>query len=126
MTQNCYVKVTNNSKNEFYDVGPFINSGSQLFSESECAINWIYKQIGLIKVEYPEANLVKHRWCYLKDDFTGPFADIKVEISDFTFEIFTLVDYKYHNVISELVDENHIPLGFNLSHSNLSENDSLL
>lgn len=113
MTNNCYVKVNNKTKDESYDVGPFIESGNEKFSDSESAINWIYKQIGLIKVINPDAILIKHKWNYLKDDFMGPSADIKVEIAEFTFEIFSLKDPRNHDVISEEFEENNIPPGFN-------------
>jgi len=111
MPQNCYVKVTNTLKNEFYDVGPFINSGNDQFYDSHSAINWIYKQVGLIKVNTPDANLTKHRWDYSRDEL-GNSADIKIEISDFIFEIFNLISQDSHNVINELLVENKIPPGF--------------
>lgn len=112
MSKKCYVKVINNINNESYDVGPFIYSGNDSFSESESAIDWIYKQIGLIKVNNPDATLVKHRWNYKNDDFMGISADVKIEIDGFIFEIFELVDQRIQYVINESVEENNIPPGF--------------
>lgn len=103
MSKNCYVRVTNSINQEVYDVGPFSYSGNEPFTESESAITWIYKQIGLIKIQAPEATLIKHRWNYTNEPFDGAKADILVEIGGFNFEIINLVDYKYHNVLSELV-----------------------
>lgn len=102
MTDNCYVRVTNNTKQEYYDIGPFSHSGNEPFSELESAINWVYRQIGLIKVQTPDAKLIKHRWNYDAETFFGSKADIYVEIGDFAFEIINLIDSKYYNVIEEL------------------------
>ncbi|VUF53814.1 hypothetical protein HYP22_gp42 [Escherichia phage ESSI2_ev015] len=106
MATNCYVRVLDNNTKRVYDVGPFINSGNEAFSGADSAINWIYKQIGLVKIQYPESTLIKHKWDYVKDDFYGPTADVKVEISNFIFEIFKLLPADTQNVINEQITDN--------------------
>lgn len=108
--QSCYVKIINSKDNSSYDVGPFQNSGSLIFSENKTAIDWIYKQLGLIKTMQPDAMLIKHRWIYKQDDATRASADIKVELGDFIFEIFNLESVDYKNVVCELIeDQNTMP-----------------
>jgi hypothetical protein len=90
-----------------YDVGPFEASGGA-FRMADSAIDWVYKQIGLLKSKYPDAILIKHRWNY-KAEGRGPFGDeaivdIRVEIAGFTFEIVPLRTPKYTNVIEELIE----------------------
>ncbi|MDT7849435.1 hypothetical protein Q9292_07420 [Methylophilus sp. VKM B-3414] len=102
-----YVHVTS-SAGESYDVGPFEVSGALRFSDSDAAIDWIYKQIGLIKIQHPDASLIKHRWKYSQKS-GGIFGedavvDIKVEIAEFFFEIHPLKTPKYANVIDELIE----------------------
>lgn len=89
-----------------YDVGPFDISGGCRFSDG--AIDWIYKQIGILKSKFPESVLVKHRWNY-KAKGAGVFGneavvDIKVELAGFTFEIVPLKTPTHTNVIEEQVD----------------------
>ncbi|HBL7013942.1 hypothetical protein [Serratia marcescens] len=105
MSQHCYVRVNNNIKNETYDVGPFNYSGNESCFESDSAISWIYKQIGLIKIQNPEAVLIKHRWNYTNDSFWGVKADVLIEIDCFSFEIINLAYYKHHDVLSELITQ---------------------
>ena len=100
MSEKCFVKVSNNSNHTFYEVGPFEYSGNQIFNESNSAINWIYKQIGIIKTQSNDAELIKHKWNYNKNDFEST-AEIKVEIGNFIFETVILIDPQYHNVINE-------------------------
>lgn len=101
MPTHCYVKVFDGNNGKGYDIGPFANSGNDLFSSNDSAINWIYKQIGLIKVNHPDTPLIKHKWLYMKDEFLDVSADVKVEIQNITFEIFNLISPS-HNVIDEL------------------------
>lgn len=101
MTTPCYVKVLNKNNDESYDVGPFDFSGNELASNAASAINWIYKQIGIIKTRNPESPLIKHTWSYVRDEFLGPKANIKIEIDNIIFEIFSLVAPDRHNVIDE-------------------------
>lgn len=122
MSQHCYVRVKDNIKNENYDVGPFSHSGNESFSESESAITWIYKQIGLIKIQTPDATLIKHRWNYTNEPFLGPKADVLIEIGDFNFEIINLVNYKYYNVLSELISQTDTYTAQDKNENALSEN----
>jgi len=102
MKMSCYVKVHNAKEQKIYDVGPFDYSGNQAFLEtSNSAINWIYKQIGIIKTHHPEAPLIKHKWSYTLDEFLGAEAEVKVEIHDISFEIFILTSPDTHNVANE-------------------------
>ncbi|GEM_PF-3488494 len=101
MTSYCYVRVHNGNTNESYDVGPFDYSGNESAFHTPSAINWIYKQIGIIKTKNPESPLIKHKWTYVKDDFFGPKADVKVEVNNITFETYTLVPPDRHNVVAE-------------------------
>jgi hypothetical protein len=103
-----YVHVTS-SAGESYDVGPFEVSGGLRFGDG--AIDWIYKQIGLIKTQHPDASLIKHRWNY-SEKSGGLFGesaivDIKVEIAGFFFEIHPLKTPKYAQVIDELIERDH-------------------
>lgn len=100
-----YVHVSGNNETS-YDVGPFENSGGIRFSEG--AIDWIYKQIGILKSKFPESVLIKHRWNY-KAKGAGVFGeeavvDIKVEIAGFSFEIVPLKNPSYANVIEEQIE----------------------
>lgn len=101
MATPCYVRVCNGNTNESYDVGPFDYSGNDSAFHTPSAMNWIYKQIGIIQTKNPESPLIKHKWSYVKDDFFGPKADVKVEVNNITFEIFTLVQPDIHNVVEE-------------------------
>jgi len=89
-----------------YDVGPFDVSGGPRFSDG--AIDWIYKQIGLLKSKYPNAELIKHKWDYRNSGsgFLGEEAvvDINVEIAGFTFEIVPLKSPSSSRVIDELIE----------------------
>lgn len=101
-----YVHVTSNT-GESYDVGPFEVSGGLRFSDG--AIDWVYKQIGLIKTHNPDASLIKHRWNYSEktDGIFGgenTIVDIKVEIAGFFFETHPLKSQKYMQVIDELIE----------------------
>lgn len=100
-----YVHVSLNDGSS-YDVGPFEVSGGLRFSDG--AIDWIYKQVGLLKSKFPDASLIKHRWNYIEKG-NGIFGDeaivdIKVEIAGFTFEIVPLKHPRYANVVSELIE----------------------
>ena len=100
-----YVRVSENNESS-YDVGPFEVSGGLRFSEG--AIDWIYKQIGILKSKFPESVLIKHRWNY-KEKGAGVFGDeavvdIKVEIAGFSFEIVPLKHPSYANVIEEQIE----------------------
>lgn len=101
MTTHCFVRVLDKNSDSIYDVGPFSHSGNEAFCKSESAINWIYKQIGIIKTQYPDSSLIKHNWSYIKDDFFGPKADVKVEIQNIVFETYNLLSPDTHNVINE-------------------------
>lgn len=101
MKNHCYIRVYDGNVNKIYDVGPFDYSGNEPFFQTESAINWIYKQIGLIKTKYPDSPLIKHKWCYVKDDFSGSKVDIRVEINNIMFETFNLLSPETHNVIDE-------------------------
>jgi|GEM_PF-3927979 len=96
-----------------YDVGPFDVAGG--LRSSDGAIDWVYKQIGLLKSHFPEAILIKHRWNYKETGFTlladKTTVDIKVEIGGFTFEILPLGreivplrQSKTTDVIAELIE----------------------
>ena len=100
-----YVHVSENIETS-YDVGPFEVSGGRRFSQG--AIDWIYKQIGILKSKFPESVLIKHRWNY-KEMGAGVFGDeavveIKVEIAWFSFEIVPLKHPGYANVIEEQIE----------------------
>lgn len=100
-----YVQVSTDDGSS-YNVGPFDVSGGLRFSDG--AIDWIYKQIGLLKSKFPDASLIKHHWDY-KEKEAGVFGDeavvdVKVEIAGFTFEIIPLKHPKYTNVIEELIE----------------------
>lgn len=100
-----YVHVS--ESNEFsYDVGPFEVSGGQRFCEG--AIDWVYKQIGILKSKFPESVLVKHRWNY-KEQGAGVFGDeavvdIKVELAGYSFEIVALKHPGCFNVVEEEIE----------------------
>ena len=101
MPTHCYVRVYNGNTEKTYDVGPFEYSGNEAAFHTASAINWIYKQIGIIKTIYPDSPLIKHKWSYIKDDFLGPKADVIVEINNIIFETFNLLSSDMHNVIDE-------------------------
>lgn len=100
-----YVHVSENGRDS-YDVGPFEVSGGRRFSDG--AIDWIYKQIGILKSKFPESILKKHRWNYKEEssDIFGDEAvvDISVEIAGFSFEIVPLKNPHYANVIEEQIE----------------------
>ena len=100
-----YVHVTS-SNCESYDVGPFEVSGGLAFDNG--AIDWIYKQIGLIKIQHPEAVLIKHQWNYKEksNDIFGEEAvvEVNIEIAGFSFVIHQLKTAKYTQVIDELIE----------------------
>jgi len=86
MAQKCYVKVYDGNTQNTYDVGPFDYSGNQVYiPTNNSAINWIYKQIGIVKTQHPEAPLIKHKWSYITDDFLDSEAHVKVEINNILF-----------------------------------------
>ena len=104
MTKNYeFVNVTEPSGID-YSVGPFeINDGFAESSKSE-AVNWIYKQIGIIKTIYPDSQLIKHRWDYGVDQSAFVLerkVDIKVEILGYFFEVVSLKLPNSTNVIQE-------------------------
>ena len=104
-----YVHVSENNETS-YDVGPFEVSGGLRFSEG--AIDWIYKQIGILKSKFPDSVLIKHRWNY-KEKGAGVFGDeavvdIKVEIAGFSLEIVPLKHPGYANVIEEQIEPRSI------------------
>ncbi len=71
-----YVHVSKNNEVSF-DVGPFEVSGGVRFCEG--AIDWIYKQIGILKSQFPDAVLIRHRWDY-KEQGAGVFGDAAVVV----------------------------------------------
>lgn len=108
MTSKCYVKVCDENTHKTYDVGPFDYSGNEFFLQtSNSAINWIYKQIGIIKTQHPEAHLIKHKWTYIIDELCGAEAEVKVEIQNILFEIFILISPDTHNVTNENISHKY-------------------
>lgn len=96
-----YVRVL--SPEGAYDVGPFEFSGGNRWSDG--AVDWLYKQIGLLKTKFIDASLVKHRWNYQEGDFLQvATVDIKVEIAGYTFEILPLKNPKYADVVQEDIE----------------------
>ncbi|UNX69476.1 hypothetical protein [Klebsiella aerogenes] len=122
MAINSYVRVYNGNPDESYDVGPFGYGGNESAFHTPSAMNWIYKQIGIIKTKHPDSPLIKHRWSYIQDDFLGPKIDIKVEIHNIIFETFNLVSPEIHNVIDEQTTYEY-PDWVKNEHSHTDENN---
>lgn len=117
MAQKCYVKVYDGNTQKTYDVGPFDYSGNQVYTPANnSAINWIYKQIGIVKTQHPEAHLIKHKWSYITDAFLDSEAEVKVEINNILFEIFILTSPDTKNVINEKMHHEHPEWVENQSH----------
>ena len=104
---NYYVHVTEASGGS-YDVGPFEESGDG-FTHGKAAIDWLYRQIGLIKTSFPKEELVKHKWHYkeAKDMFASPIVEIEVEIAGYKLSIKSLNHPAYKNVIDEVIERKH-------------------
>lgn len=83
-----------------YDVGPF-PEGIDPFKHGSAAIDWIYRQVGILKVNEPNESLIKHEWYYKERDsgFSNPEVRVKVEISGYLFEIHELQSPSFKNVI---------------------------
>lgn len=101
MERHFYVRVSHSDENGTvsYDVGPFSTGSHPTISKS--AISWIYQQIGLIKLKFPQAELVKHGWDYTEIKGKELFSDvysritdldinIKIEIAGYEFTMFVL------------------------------------
>lgn len=103
-TTQYYVKVNAPDGGEYY-VGPFEDAGDS-FSYGSAAIDWLYRQIGLLKTAYPDAKLVKHKWRYQEKahGFDRPVVEVSVEIADFFFEIRELRAPSFTNVIQEVIE----------------------
>ncbi|WP_038051358.1 hypothetical protein [Thioalkalivibrio sp. ALJ1] len=98
-----YVEVNEPEGGEYY-VGPFGEAGDS-FSHGRAAIDWVYRQVGLLKVANPDAELVKHRWHYQESEhgFDDPTVEIAVEIAGYRMEIKSLRPPAFCNVIEEPV-----------------------
>lgn len=99
-----YVKVNNPAGDEYY-VGPFEEAGDS-FSFGRAAIDWLYRQIGLLKTANPDAKLVKNKWHYQEraSGFERPVVEVSVEIANFNFEIKELRPPAFTNVIQEVIE----------------------
>ena len=99
-----YVQVSEPSGSK-YDVGPFAEAGDS-FSYGKAAIDWIYRQIGLLKTAHPDAELVKHKWHYRERDngFSDPAVEIEIELAGFKLEIKALKPPSFQNVIEERIE----------------------
>jgi len=99
-----YVHVIEPSGDD-YDVGPFEESGHG-FTYGKAAIDYLYRQIGLLKTAYPEDKLIKHMWHYkeAKDAFANPLVEIDVEIAKYRLSIKSLNPPAYKNVIDEIIE----------------------
>ncbi len=101
-----YVRVAM-SDGQSRDIGPFEALSTFLVSRNS-AVDWIYLQIGMLKAQFPEATLIKHRWNYReksRDIFSdAAVVDIKVEMAGFVFETIQLHAPGYSHVVSELIE----------------------
>jgi hypothetical protein len=88
MSNRCYVHVSTPSGEE-YDVGPFDDVKRFIPGEETTAIDWIYKQIGMIVVADPDSRLIKHSWsCPEKESYrTEPNCKVRLGIAGFTMEV---------------------------------------
>ncbi|OOC49849.1 hypothetical protein B0684_04030 [Thioalkalivibrio versutus] len=93
-----YVQVQDPVGEEYY-VGPFAESGGG-FSVGRSAIDWVYKQVGVIMVADPNAELVKHRWHVKENEnfFDGPTVDVVVEIAGYCMEVKSLRPPAFTNI----------------------------
>ncbi len=72
-----------------FEVGPFDLAGGLRGSGS--AMDWLYRQLGLLMTHFPDARLIKHRWEYRESGFClladQTFVDVKLELAGFVFEL---------------------------------------
>jgi hypothetical protein len=96
--EHYFVKVT--TAEESYYAGPFAHAKAD-FANGDSAIDWIYRQIGILKAANPDSHLVKHAWEFIERD--GGFFDarpnIRVEVGSIVMEVLTLASPGYTNVL---------------------------
>jgi len=104
-----FVRVCKNNE-LFRDVGPF-DRVTQGIGDTIGALDWIYHQIGLLKTHYPKQELKKELWKYQKskDVCSEPEVKIKLNIAEFSFELFKLSKPQFSNVVGELIEEPELP-----------------
>jgi hypothetical protein len=101
-----YVRVAM-SDGQLRDVGPF-EAVSSFLGGRNSAVDWVYLQMGMLKAQFPEATLIKHRWNYREqsgDIFSDDaVVDIKVEMAGFVFETIQLRAPNHSHVVGELIE----------------------
>lgn len=96
-----YVQVNEPDSSEYY-VGPF-EEGGDSFSHGRAAIDWVYRQVGLLKVAYPDAQLIKDKWHYQESahGFEDPTVEVALVIAGYRMEIKILHPPAFKNLIQE-------------------------
>lgn len=98
-----YVHVTEPEGSE-YDIGPF-DDVLGFISNDDTAIEWIYKQIGMLKIVTDSSELIKHKWNYTRPEssFADPIVEIDVEMCGYRLVVKTL-NAPDNNLVTESLD----------------------
>lgn len=99
-----YVKINKPDNSEHY-IGPFKEEHDS-FSYARPVIDWIYRQVGLLKIANPSAELIKHKWHYQEQNggFDPPIVEIALEVAGYHMEIKTLQPFDSYNIITEYIE----------------------
>lgn len=83
-----YLITVEHSNDLPYIVGPFLTADE--------TVNWIYNQIGSIKLASPELNLVKHKWIHQEDEsrFYPSKLEVIIEIGEYKISTATMSNPK--------------------------------